>query len=146
MNAPGLALLAALAATLPITSHADGPSPDLRSVNAGDGARHRAGMGWRQLGPANGGNRRPSNRCSCSTRKRRMGEAAFGAAPARMGSVRLARCPYLLGLGSQRRRLRLSRPTGPVAVAAPLIIQSGIARLFSFGRVTSSGAAALQQG
>jgi hypothetical protein len=35
MNAPGLALVAALAVTLPIAAHANRPGPDLRPVNAG---------------------------------------------------------------------------------------------------------------
>src|SRR5215472_5053650 len=85
----------------------EGAGLQYEASQRGTGAEYRAGVGWRRSGPALGGNWCPSNRRSHAPMERRMGVAALGAEPSlwRMGSVWLAGCPYLLGLGSWERGL-----------------------------------------
>ena len=98
-----LALAGVLAVTVPIAAQA---GVEYGANQRGAGARYRAGLGWRRFRQALGGYRHSQSRPAMEWRR---GSAPLGTEPipARMGSVRLAGCPNVLGLGSQRWRLRL---------------------------------------
>jgi hypothetical protein len=76
----------------------------------GAGTEYRAGVGWWRFGRPLGGYQQPPNSRSRPPMEWGRARASLGAEwPSfRLGSVWLARCPYVLGLGTQRRRFRLS--------------------------------------
>jgi hypothetical protein len=114
MRVLGLAFAVLLAVTVPIAADANGPRSNMGPANSGPAPG--IVLAW-----DGGGYRQPPNSRSLPPMEWRRARASLGAERLSfwLGPIWLARCPNVLGVGTQWRRLRLSlrrlaRPDGRV--------------------------------